>query len=183
MSNREEMIAEATDLGIEFKGNISNVKLAELIAEFKGEPPPLNETPPSGPAVKAEPEADEEIVESAKDAAQRISREKYAKQRRDIAQAKERAFKTKVVTVTNRDSRENEHTQTVYVCVSNAYFTLAKVVPLDVPVELEKCLISNLQQIQMTIHKDEFKNGQRTGNKIAQRVPKYTISFGEVQPD
>ena len=37
MSKRTEMIDEANDLGIEFKGNVSNVNLAALIAVAKGE--------------------------------------------------------------------------------------------------------------------------------------------------
>jgi len=31
----------------------------------------------------------------------------------------------------------------------------------------------------MTLHKDEIIDGKRTGNKVATRVKKYAISYGE----
>jgi len=186
MSNREDMIAEATDLGLDFKGNISNINLAALIAEYKGEPPPLDETPPPGPAVKPEPEVEDavepDIVTQAqltRTAAQKV----YAAKRRKIGAAKDRAMKKTIVTITSKDSRENEVTTTAYLSCENEHFSIGRSVPLDIPVELEQCLIENARTCKMPMHRDEVKNGRRTGNKVTIIVPKYTISYSRQDPD
>ena len=54
-------------------------------------------------------------------------------------------------------------------------------VPLDIPVELEVCLIGVAKDTMMTIHKEETIGGKRTGNKVAVSVPKFAISYEEVQ--
>ena len=174
--NREDMIAEAHDLELEFKGNISNVNLAAMLAEAKGEPAPLNEKPPAGPAVKAEepPKPDDEVQEPASVV---LARSKHAKRRAAISRAKKEAFQTKVVTLTNRDPRENDKVTTAYLSFENQHFGLSKSVPLDIPVELEVALIHIAETALMTIHRDEVKNGRRTGNKITGRVKKYSVSY------
>ena len=180
MSNfdREAMIAEANDLGLEFKGNISNVNLAELIAEHKGEPPPVDETPPPSPEVKEQTPA-EIIAEQAQAAAQR----KIDKRRQAVAEAKRKAMKTQVVTITNKDNRENDVMTTVYLGFENQHFGLSKLVPLDRPVELEQCLIDIAATTTMTLHKDEIIDGKRTGNKVPTRVKKFAISYGRPPED
>lgn len=177
MTDRTDMIAEAIDFGIDFKGNISNAKLAALLAAFKGEPEP-NEAAPSGPAEKAEEaehDQDDSILEKVKK--RRLS--EFQKKRRQIAEAKTKAFKTRVVTLTNKDSRENDTVTTAYLSVQNQYFAVARYVPLDVAVELEQCLINNAETAMITLHKDEMVNGRRTGNKVPIRVKKYAISYSQ----
>lgn len=185
------MIAEANDLGLDFKGNISNIALAELIAEFKGEPSPEFDAPPS-PAAKTdevdeddieEAEAEIEEVELSAKAKKRNAAElRYTRQRLKIAEAKKRAMKTTVVTITSRDSRENEVTTTAFLSCENQHFSIGRSVPLDIPVELEKCLIETAKTCKIPQHRDEVVNGKRTGNKITVMVNKYVISY-EQQPE
>jgi hypothetical protein len=183
MSNREDMIAEATDLGLSFKGNISNIKLATLINEYKGMPAPIDETPPPGPAVKADAEPEEAKEEVLQTAGQKSAHAVYARKRAKIAKAKKAAFKTKIVTLTNKDNRENDVATTAFLSFENQYFGLAKNVPLDIPVELEVSLIDIAETCMITLHKDEIVAGRRTGNKLPVRVKKYAISYGQQQPD
>lgn len=190
MTNREQMIAEATDFGLEFKGNISNVALAELLADFKGEPAPELDAPPS-PAAKpdeevdeiVEDEVDEEIVESAVPKSKlNAVQAAYARKRLKIAAAKKAAMKTSIVTVTSKDNRENEVTTTALLSVENQYFSIGKSVPLDIPVELEQCLIDVAKTCKIPMHKDEVVNGRRTGNKITIMVNKYVVSYSQQSP-
>lgn len=186
MSNREDMIAEAIDLGLDFKGNISNKKLAAMIDEANEAPlgdDPVVERAPPGPAVKAEhQEEDDEVVESARDIVMRRRESAHAKKRREIAVAKNKAMATSIVTITNKDSRENETVTSAYLSVQNLYFARSRYVPLDVPIELEHCLIRNAESCMVTIHRDEMKNGRPTGNKVTRRVPKYTVSHSPIEP-
>jgi len=184
MSNREEMIAEAIDLGIEHKGNISNVALATLIAEAKGEPTPEFDAPPS-PAVKPDPvdeledEDEDDSAQTRREAKASAAHAVYARRRLKIAAAKKAAFKTSVVTITSKDNRENEVTTTAFLSCENQHFSIAKSVPLDIPVQLEHCLIENARVCKIPMHKDEVVNGRRTGNKVTVMVNKYVISYSQ----
>lgn len=186
MSNREDMIAEATDLGLDFKGNISNIKLATLINEYKGLPIPHFDTPAPSPAVKAEPkpEPEDEVAADKPDNlthGQRVAQARYTAKRQKIAAAKKKANIKQIVTITNRDNRENDVATTAFLSYENQYFGMAKNVPLDIPVELEAALISIAETTKMTHHRDEIVNGRRTGNKLTSRVKKYAVSYGKHQ--
>lgn len=181
MSERQDLMTEATDLGIEFKGNISNIALKKLIQDFPTEPAPVVEAAPPSPAVKAEPEIPE-IPE--RGSARDIVMAKKKRRRAIIAAAKKRAFETRIVTLTNKDVRENSVVSTAYLAFENQYFGLAKNVPLDVPVELERSLIEIASGCKIPLHRDEMdKNGRRTGNKITVSVPKYVISYSTQKPE
>jgi heme-binding NEAT domain protein len=185
MSNRENMIAEATDLGLEFPGNISNIKLAAMIADFKGEPAPVEEKAPPGPAVKAEetPSEEDTVDPTNPLVRQRAARvELFAKRRRQVSEAKKRAMKKQIVTITNKDSRDNDVMTTCYLSFENQHFSLSKVVPLDIPVELETALVKIAEGCMMTLHKDEIIGGKRTGNKVAVRTKKYAVSYSRQEP-
>jgi hypothetical protein len=179
--NREEMIAEALDLEIKHKGNISNIGLAKLIAEARGEPEPEFDAP-SGPATKPEPpeEDDDDDVET--DTPKQSSASAvYARKRLKIAAAKKAALATTVVTITSKDPRENEVTTTAFLSVENQYFSIGRSVPLDIPVQLEKCLIATAKTCKIPMHKDEVVSGRRTGNKVTIMVNKYAISYEQQQ--
>jgi len=170
MSKRDDLKALATDLGIEYKGNISTVKLQALVDEAgSGFISPLNETPPAGPATKAEPEQD-------------TTPSTVVDPKKAILARKRAAFKTRIVTITNKDNRENDVMTTVFLSCHNQHFAIAKYVPLDIPVELEQCLIDTAESIIITLHKDEVVHGQRTGNKIPTRVQKFAISYSSIKP-
>ena len=165
MSERSELVAEASDLGLDFQKNIKTTKLVAMLAEAKGEPIPVDEVAPPSPAMKAE-------VKETPASAPRTERHR-------IAAAKAVALKTSIVTITNKDNRENDVMTTVFLGFENQHFGISKVVPLDIPVQLEEALIHIAEKTTMTLHKDEIKNGRRTGNKIPQTVKKFAISYAK----
>ncbi len=178
--NRQALIDQANDLGLEFAKNVKTTKLAGMVAEAMGAPPPVDEVAPAGPAVK--PGSDEEQNEiDASTTSAPIS--KSVRLRSAIAERKRAAMKTSIVTVTNKDNRENSFMTTAPVGFENQYFGLSKLVPLDTPIELEQALIDIIETTMMTLHKDEIVNGKRTGNKIAASVKKFTISYSKETPD
>ncbi len=185
MTKRTEMMKDANDLGLEFPGNISNIKLAAMLAEAQGMPIPDTDAAPAGPAVKEEPE-----LESIKDVAlnakenHRVAAQSTALARRKyVAEQKKKAMKTSIVTLTNKDPRDNTVMTTAYLSFENQYFGMARLVPLDIAVELENALIKIAASCTMTLHKDEIVNGKRTGNKVPHRVKKYAISYSQQQPE
>lgn len=178
MSERDDLKAEALALEVTFKGNISNVKLKKLIAEAKGEPEPLEETAPAGPAVKKQPKEEAEAeISPAQSAATAV----YIARRKKVQAAKARAFKTTIVVITNKDPRENDVMTTAYLSFENQHFGLSKLVPLDQPVELEHALIAIAASTTMTLHKAEVLNGRHTGNKVSVTVKKFAVSYPHQQ--
>jgi hypothetical protein len=185
MSNneRQALIDEANELGLEFAKNTTDKKLRAIIAEAKGEPTPIDEEPVENPVrVKEEAEEEdlEEVVVPAKVAA---LREKANLKRSRIAANQAEAMKTRIVTITNRDSRDNTYTTTALLSMENQYFSISKIVPLDIAVELEDCLIKVAQSTMIPHHTDEIVNGRRTGNKITKQAKKYTISYSDENPE
>lgn len=181
---RTVLLEQANELGLDFHSNIPTPKLIALIAEAKGEPPAVDEIAPASPKENpgaTDPEEQDSESEVASEAKEKVL-SKYAAKRLRIAEAKGKAFKTRVVTITNKDNRENDIMTTVYLSFENQHFGLSKVVPLDVPVELENALIQIAASTVMTLHKDEIVDGRRTGNKVPMRVKKFAISYGK-QPD
>jgi hypothetical protein len=160
-TERSILVEEANTLGLSFQSNIQTTKLKNLVDEAKGVISP-DETLASSAPAKAETKKDTVLS----------SRQK-------IAVAKKEAFLTKVVTITNKDVREADMVTTAHLSFENNFFGMAKNVPLDIPVELEVSLIKIANSAMMTLHKDEIIDGKRTGNKVATRVKKYAISYGE----
>ncbi len=201
MTDRKTMIDEANALGLQFPGNISNVKLQEMLQAETGEPTPIQESAPASPAIKPEelPEVADNagilaqiaslqaqlgITDEAVSADGRNQAQINASIRRQVvAKARAAAFKKHIVTITNKDSRENDKVTTAYLAFENQYFGVARSVPLDIPVELEEALIKIALQCTMALHKDEVVNGKRTGNKITVKVKKYVVSFSNKKPD
>ena len=153
MSDHTKLLDEANELGLEFAANISGKKLQAMVDEANGT---VNI---NGPEHKPEVE-------------QMTKRQK-------IAQRRKEAFKTRVVTLTNKDPRDSAVANTAHLSFENNYFGLAKNVPLDTPVELEVALIKIAAATLMPLHKREYKDGKETGNMITVRVKKYAISYGE----
>lgn len=155
MSQRDKLITKANSLALEFPGNISSEKLQALIDDA------------SGPEVKSS-EPKEEPADSTP-----------LSKRERIAKIKKAAMKMVVVTITNKDNRENDVMTTVFLSFENQYFGVAKHVPLDVPVEVEQALIDIAESTTMTLPKDEIVRGQRTGNKVAVTVKKFAVSYSK----
>jgi len=172
MSTREEFLDKAADLGLEFPKNIPTDRLEERVLEALEEatsPPKVDEPIPTEPPV-AMAEAVEETPND-----KRLTL--LEKRRKLTADAKKAAFATRVVTLTNKDNRENDEMTTAYLSFENQYFGLSKLVPLDIPVELEQGLIDVAETTMITLHKAEIIKGKRTGNQVAVRVKKFAISY------
>lgn len=178
---RQELLDEGNELGLEFPSNIPTNKLKNMIAEAKGEPPAIeDDVVDPGPAVKADAEEDQEETPKVEPKSKKgETLTKFQMKRQKIAESKTRALKKQVVTITNKDNRENDFMTTAYLSFENQYFGLSKLVPLDVPVELEIALIKIAETTMMTLHKDEIVDGKRTGNKVPVRTKKFAVSYGK----
>ena len=162
----EELKAEAEGLGIEFKGNTSKVKLAEMIEAYYE----------SQSADDLVAEVQEEPVPVEAPQAPITLNKKQA----IIVESKRKAMKTSVVRITSNDKRDNDVVTTAYLSAENEYFGKSKLIPLDTPVELEECLIKVAKSSRITLHVDEVVDGKRTGNKVPKSVRKYNVSYEQV---
>ena len=160
MSERQELLDQANDLSLEFHSNIPTDKLKVLIENE------LNKDP-----AKQEKSVDEKQVNP-------NLRPRLNKRQR-IVKAKQRALKMQVVTITNKDNRENDMMTTVSLSFENEFFGISRSVPLDVAVEIETALVEIAEGTMMTLHKDEIVNGRRTGNKTAVSVKKFAVSYAK----
>lgn len=159
MSDRTELLAQADSMNLTYAKNIPTLKLEELILG-------ANNAPVEPAAVEEQPE--------------NISKLSKAQlQRRAVKIAKDKAFATSVVTITNRDNRENDVMTTTYLSFENQFFGLSKLVPLDIPVELEQGLIAIAEATMIVLHKDEIVDGRRTGNKVPVQVKKFAVSYSK----
>jgi len=207
MSDRDELIKQAEELGLDFPKNIPGEKLSKMVDEALepkqnetlAEPDPEydkltdeelkveeDEKAATEKADKEEAEAVAELQKSVQKTEKDNAGQKPSKRmlmRRKIAAARKSAFKTHIVTLTNKDSRENDVMTTVNLSFENQHFGLSKIVPLDVPVELEKALIDIAESTRITLHKDEIVSGKRTGNKVPVSVKKFAISYSRQQTE
>lgn len=97
--------------------------------------------------------------------------------RKMISDAKANAFRLKKITLTLNDKRDQDVTTAVYLGCENQYFGKDRIVPLDIPLELEECLIEVARMTKINIHRDEIINGRRTGNKVKLSVNKFNIQY------
>lgn len=206
MDYREELLKEATSLGLDFPKNIPTEKLERMVNESKGPAtkPEENQddentgdtgnTPDPEATIEAEQKAAAEKAEAEARAAAAAPKgpapanetpkapmTRKALLRKRIAAAKKKAMKTRIVTLTNKDNRENDVMTTAHLSFENQHFGLSKIVPLDVPVELEQALIDIAESTRITLHKDEIRDGKRTGNKVPVSVKKFAISYSQRQ--
>jgi predicted transcriptional regulator len=163
---RKDLFVKANALSLDFPKNVSTPKLIALIAESEG------------PSIKEEP-VNEEIAEVITRTAPSVSNtiSPLQERRNFIAVQKRKAMKTRLVTITNNDSRENDFATCAPLSFENQHFGVAKNVPLDVKVELEQALIDIAESTTITKHKDEIVNGKRTGNKVPVSVKKFVVSY------
>jgi hypothetical protein len=171
MTDRKELLAKADELQLDYAKNISTIKLEELVTEAMekaNNPPDVDESEFTQP----KEESSKEVKPASKLSLAELRRE-------SIKNAKAKAFASSVVTLTNRDNRENDFMTTAYLSFENQHFGLSKLVPLDVPVELEQALIDVAEAAIIPLHKDEIVAGKRTGNKVTVRVKKFAISYSK----
>lgn len=161
MANEERtaLLEKANELSLDFPNNIPTEKLKAMIDEA------------SGPKVKEEDE-EPKVTQS-----ETLTKEQ--KLRKRIAEKRKKAMKTRIVTITSKDTRDNDVANTAKLSFENQYYGASKVVPLDVPVELEQCLIDLAKTVMIPHHVAEVVNGVRTGNSVTKRTNKYVISYAE----
>lgn len=164
----EELKEEAKNLGVEFKGNISRSNLEKLIDE-------AYEEGLSGSTVEVRKDA--EPIQVVINTSSKKSKEE--RMRNMISDAKANAFRLKKVTLTLNDKRDQDVTTAVYLGCENQFFSKDRIVPLDIPLELEECLIEVARMTKINIHRDEIINGRRTGNKVKLSVNKFNIQYHE----
>ncbi len=171
-TEREDLLNEANNLHLEFHSNVKSSKLKEMIAEA------------NGPAIKED--LDDKSVTPPIPKTSKVVKSKDANglrlrltPRQRVQVSKARALKLHVVTITNKDNRENDHMTTVSLGFENQHFGISRNVPLDIPVEIEAALIDIAESTMMTLHKDEIIDGKRTGNKVPVSVKKFAVSYGK----
>ena len=88
------------------------------------------------------------------------------------------ANKTRVVTIIDNDQRVNGQTTTCTVNCSNMYFDLGTIIlPLNTPVEVRQGHLTVLKELEIPQHVKDTRSGLST----VRLVPRYTISYEEVQ--
>ena len=172
---RQKLVAEAKSLGLEFPPNIPTDKLQKLVDDFY-------DNDAKGDIVEEAPEEEviEDIEEEVEAAKPKVVAKKESKDmihRRKVNEAKKQAMKKRRIVLTSNDKRDNDYMTTAYLGFENQHFGLDRIVPLDIPVELEECLIEVARTTYITLHRDEIKDGKRTGNKIPVRTRKFNVSF------
>ena len=170
----EELRAEADALGIEYPKTMGATKLAQKIEEhyraIEGE---------ADIAVAKEDAVEEEVGFMPKGGNPAGKKDPETAWREHVAEKKKAALAKRVVTVTSNDKRDNDMVTAEYISVENQYFAISRLVPLDVPVELEQCLIDQAEATMIPMAVDEYVNGQRTGNKVVRMVKKFNVSYGK----
>lgn len=174
---REDLLEQANALGLDFHSNIPTPKLQALVDEAMGPAVKSDEELAAEAEEAGEVEAPQQDQAPAPEPAPALPDNPQVAKRRAINARKQAAFKKRVVTITNKDNRENEVMTTVHLSVENQHFGISKIVPLDIPVELEECLIDQAEHTMMTLHKDQIVGGRRTGNKVAVPSKKFAISY------
>lgn len=167
MATLEELKQEATELGINFSANIGAEKLSAKIEEF----------------YKSQETSGKEIQEAVEKKAEEKSEEKSAVKGKlspieRARKAEEAARKTRIITITDNDSRENNQTTVAVANCTNAYFDLGTVyIPLNVPVEVKQGHIDALQGVEIPMHAKDPKSGLNT--TVMRR--RYSISFENIE--
>lgn len=163
----EELKAEADVLGVEYSPNIGAKKLSEKIEAYY-------ESQAAGDSVKVQ--AEPEPVKEDKKSTGKVDPMKQL-----VADMRAAAFKTRVVTVSNNDTRENSVLTADYFGFENQYFGKSLLVPFNVPVELPQCIIDVITSTTIMLHVDEIVDGKRTGNKTQKMAKKYNVSYEDVK--
>ena len=167
MTTIEELKQEATELGISFNQNIGADKLqAKIDAYYESQ-----ET--SGNEILAAVEKQEAMEKSEENSAV-SDNGKSADLAKFVNAAEAAARKTRVVTITDNDQRENNQTTVAVVNCSNLYFDLGTVyIPLNVPVEVRQGHINVLLETEIPLHVKDPKTGLST---LAMRK-RYSVSY------
>ena len=168
MSKIEELKQEATELGISFQSNIGADKLQAKIDEwYVSQETSGNEIQDAVKKQEAMEQSEEKSAVKDNDDAN-THMNKYAKK------AEEDARKTRIVTITDNDQRENNQTTVAVVNCSNIYFDLGTAyIPLNVPVEVKQGHLNVLSETEIPLHVKDPKTNLST---LTMRK-RYAISY------
>ena len=167
MSTLQELKQEATDLGIEYSANIGATKLAEKIEDY------YKSQETSGEEIQAAVAAKEAKEQSEEKPAVKGKEDKYARAKK----AEERARQTRIVTITDNDTRENNQTTVAIANCSNLYFDLGTVyIPLNIPVEIKQGHLDTLVNLEIPLHVKDAKSGLFK-TEVRKR---YSISYEQI---
>lgn len=158
----QELKDEATALGLDFSGMKSKAEVNQLIEDHY-------ESQAAGDFVQVAQETETKIEEKPVRGGNPMVM--LAKRLKD------NALKKRVVRITSNDKRENHLTTTAFLSCDNQYFSLSKIVPLDVPVQLEQGLIDTAKDIEIVLHVTDSKTGMTT----PKLVKKYVISYEDIK--
>lgn len=94
-----------------------------------------------------------------------------------VGEVKRKAMSKRIVTISYNDKRDSDVATTAYLTCENQFFSIAKVVPLNIAIELEQCLVDNAIEHKYLMHVPEMKNGKRTGSSVPKMVRKYNVHY------
>ena len=164
----DELKQEAKELGINFSANIGEAKLEAKIEEFYKSQETLEE--------EIQKDVETKVTEEKSEVRSAVSGKKTKGER--IAEARERATKTRVVTIIDNDQRVNNQTTSCTVNCSNEYFDLGQMVlPLNTPVEVSQGHIDVLKEVMIPQHTKDPKSGLA---RVEMRH-RYSISFEDMK--
>lgn len=185
----QQLKDEAAALGLTFRGNESKPNLTKMIEEFYE-----NEADQDKVQVRDdlnEDQNEDDSAEHVEDTAPKLpnrvmkrvdqlngAKNKELALKAMVAEARRNAFKKRVVTISSNDTRDNQHVTAVPLFFENQYFALDRIVPLNVPVELEQCLIDIAKTTTIAIHKRELANGT-IGKTVYAK--KFNISYEDIK--
>lgn len=99
-----------------------------------------------------------------------------------ILEMRKKALETVIATITCLDAKDismNKECETF--TVENAYFSIGKVIPFNVPVEIPRCLAESIKEIKthkvITLSEENQRIQKRLSNVI--RVPRYNVVIQE----
>lgn len=115
-----------------------------------------------------------QMVSNSEDNSEEVE-EKIIPMNVQAARAKKRAFAKKVVIISSNDKRDNDTATTVYATCENQYFALAKIIPLNIEVQVEQCLLDALSDVEIMLQTDVVKDGVALGVATPTFIKKYNI--------
>lgn len=176
----QELKAEATDLGITFKGNISAKDLSEKIENYYESQSNNGDFP----VMLEEAEQEVEDVTPTKSQASKVETPDQRAARADHSmrtyarKMEAEARKTRVVTIIDNDQRVNNATTTCTANCSNEYFDLGTIIlPLNERVEVRQGHLNALLGVRIPHH---VRSTQDPAMSQTVMRPRYTIQYEDV---
>ena len=168
MSKIEELKQEAAELGISFPQNIGADKLQVKIDEY------YESQETSGNGIQDAVKKQEAMEQSEEKSAVKDNDDANTHMNKYAKKAEEDARKTRIVTITDNDQRENNQTTVAVVNCSNIYFDLGTAyIPLNVPVEVKQGHLNVLSETEIPLHVKDPKTNLST---LTMRK-RYAISY------